>query len=541
MKDCSISLPSAQSVDCQSEGEERGSGDAARTITRAVRSRRSESQCASTSGCLRGAPPVTPIQRYTPSLRVSSSNGRHDKIEIHAKYNLPDLDDEEELFALRRHLGAPPKNLREEENRDVYGRLLTVAPSNGEGRILKFRKEDLREGEAAIPAPLLEGKTTVSGKPSGGQISTTATAYAHLNPSRAINRNAAGLAHDSEEDPLLGRTEEHFLRGLDGEDNLIAKGVTQAAYREMEEDYLYAAVEGIRDDLSRAFRLSQGSLELSEDMGGAAIRPSSPVRLERLSLRTLETYWEMTVEDAPRFLERITPTLKAFHSKHREREHGARLDHASDVVSEGNAKSVRLFLSKGEEIQVYAKEQNRIRFEVRHKPGDNPRLLEVGHTAGNLERLREKMDQLRERACERINLLLEFLETWQDSTPGEFASTPAFVLQWTDILGRGDDSIRLLENLCSAGRIVGGRSLPESQQALLKKAKKTGLVSSNGRGLYRPNPEVDGLTLSENTPNVSYTPVTQASQSGDVSRSFSTPENAGVRVPPSPCFMRSMR
>lgn len=185
----------------------------------------------------------------------------------------------------------------------------------------------------------------------------------------------------------------------------------------------------------------------------------------RLSPKVIETYWEFSVEDAPAFLKQITPCLEAFHKNVQVRTHGT-LSHAIDRIESGNQRSIRMFINEGEEIQVYAKLGDRIRFEVKHCPGKNSRLLDGGIVAADLEGFLERLGHLKRRAAIQINQLLEFLETWKDGSPLKFANQTEYIVRWAGLLGDGKPSLDLLETLRHNGRII----LEEEDSERMKRA-----------------------------------------------------------------------
>lgn len=513
------------------------------TEARAVRSRRSIQRNlhqSPSSRCLQGAPSVTHLPEYSPELRVNSSMARHDKMEVRATYSVPAFSDEDELFAFRRYLGAPPKGERESEEHDVYSRFCCRAPRNGEMAKLKVRTRDIELNDQTVHAPLFGGELATWEKREGGLVFCSPVCDLRLNPTRAINLNEAGLRSSDRVTALTSRSESDQLLGLDGVDNVLLQEIDQERYESGERDFFDAVTEGLREEFSRSFRLAQGGLDVCEEGWSPVANAGGSASLRELSLQLVETYWEMTVADAPAFLERITPALESYHRNvqarlHGKLKHGER-DHAIDRRHEENQRSVRMFFSKGEELQVYAKLGNRIRFEVKHRPGDNARLLDAGMTAANVDGFLGKLDELEVRAANRVNDLLAFLETWREQSPRNFASRTEYIVQWTRILGTDKPALDLLERLRHNGRIVGAKGLPDDEQRTLGQAKKFGFVVSDRRGLYHPNSELVRLTPPEAVPRLSHKAVTQPDESDSVTRSSSTVENRVGRVLPSPPF-----
>lgn len=461
-------------------------------------------------------------------------------MEVWLKYNIPSFYDEEDLSAFRRFLGAPPEGEREAEERGVYGRIFTKAENHGDSVKLKVRRRPVSFGDLVNERPLFSGNLNAPGRRVGGLISCPVTAFLHLNPTEAANLNLTGLRSSDRISALTSRSESNPLRSLDGKENVLSEVMDRGAYETAESRYFEAVTEGLRQELSRAFRLAQGGLDELEAGSSPSALSGASASLIRLSPRVVETYWEFSVDDAPAFLERITSRLESFHKNVQVRSHGT-LSHAIDRRTDGNQTSIRLFISESEEILVYAKLGNRVRFEVRHRPGKNGRLLDGPMVATDLESFFGKLRQLKQKAANRVNQLLEFLETWDEMSPANLANQTEFIVRWAASVGGDRGSLALLETLRQNGRIVGGSGLGEDEARALKRAKNLGLVRSNGRGLYHPCSEIVRLTEPAPAPNLSHAPVTQPLQSEDVSSSFSRVKNAGRRVPPSPpslCFAK---
>jgi len=204
----------------------------------------------------------------------------------------------------------------------------------------------------------------------------------------------------------------------------------------------------------------------------------------RSSITSAEAYWEMESSNALQHLERLEPQLRAFHSQCRERTHG--LDNSID----SNARTIGLFLSKGEKVNVYAKTDKRVRFEVQMKPKWVRRNVIPCYTFSSSRKFGWLLDALAEQAAKRLNMLRDVVGTSASHpTPLQAARSASFVLRWGDVLGRSAASESVLQLLLELGRLGGGRALSSDERKIVRKAKDKRLLSrvgSNHHGVYIP-------------------------------------------------------
>ena len=245
-------------------------------------------------------------------------------------------------------------------------------------------------------------------------------------------------------------------------------------YQTAESLYLCLVVETLEADVRRA-------------LGTLIVPPNAPdLRLQSLALYSLETYWEFLCDDATALLERLTPALRMHWQAVRERTHGI------DENTESNAKSIRLFLSNGVSVRVYAKRSNRLRIEVEHKPAKSSRLLSR-YSADSTSGLLKMIGKLRVKAAETVNDLLEFLSEWAEETPTERAHSVLFLSRWFQRMGYGPSSKRLLSLLMSNGRICSRAGLdPWEKRALLNAKRRSLLFCLKGAFFPRHSDESDG-------------------------------------------------
>ena len=263
------------------------------------------------------------------------------------------------------------------------------------------------------------------------------------------------------------RLDSSLCRGLDGKANLMPPELSLRAAEEAQRLALQHIFDGIDSELRRGAKMVHGE------------PPSGSVSTRRLSPRKIEVHWEFRRERASEYIAAIQSTLRAFHREARERTHGF------DEGICGNARTVTMFLGRGEAIRVYAKEADRLRFEVEFSTKNQNELIAGGYTADSVSEFTEKLDAFRVRAARRINELLSFVSEWSGETPQQRASSSRFASRWFQCLGFAEPVERVLELLRVNGRITLGRTLDLDGKNVLRRAEKAGLICVAG-GLCYP-------------------------------------------------------
>ncbi|MGE9266467.1 MAG: hypothetical protein ACQKBY_00100 [Verrucomicrobiales bacterium] len=402
-----------------------------------------------------------------------------------------------DLERYRQLLCAPPSDHRREICSALHGKIFTSVPNQGKGvRPLIIRRNSIHFNNETLEAPLMSGALRMryaSQIEDGNRISIQRlSASLHLNPTTAHNHLRERLTGEEPGswETMLFKDSEYqqafrLERGRDGKANLLPLAATLEESKNAIARHLRSSLQALLSEIVRARQFAKGSI------GG------NP-RVESLTGKRIETYWEMTQPEALAFLESISPLLRTFHKETVYREHGdseGQQKPAIDNVTQKNARSVRLHLGKGETITVYAKTHDRIRFEVCHHPKKQSNLLKGGYSCHSVEEFEEMMEFLQERAAKRINSLLAFLSEWQNETPNQRASSSHFASRWFQNLGFTTEAESLLEMLRVNGRIVGGSTLTEAERKALRTAKRKGLIFSDRGSLY---PSKNGQSLTTN-------------------------------------------
>ena len=400
----------------------------------------------------------------------------------------------------------------------------------------KIRKSNMVIDNQEYDTPLVSGKSTYS------RILTLApyTAFEvlydiNLNPTRAVNQTNcfSQFAVQQYKNRILGKTQpllDHApLRSLNNSNNLIPFEVTDAQYEEAEENYFIAVIDALEDELKRVCDIP--SIELA-----------SP-KIESITFKEVEVYWDIELENAPAFQKRIMPHLKAFGKSVQEREHG------QDERLEKNQKSLTIYINKQERIRIYAKAPNRIRFEIVSLLKNVSQWLSGGKVRKNKAGVLRLIQQVKRKSTERINELLRYLlEATAEPTPEIIASDPAYVHTWANRFKNDPIAKQVLELLIANSRLVTGQSLnsiSESVSAIIRKAQYHKLLVRKGKTLHACLPCQKNFTpeLTQNQIKlINETQIeTQTVSGSDEFVANTRVLERGRRIPPPPPFFLALR
>jgi hypothetical protein len=202
-----------------------------------------------------------------------------------------------------------------------------------------------------------------------------------------------------------------------------------------------------------------GALDyLDQRFRAAADHASGLVQRRRddVTLKTVETYWEIGATDALGFVRRLELPLRAQASKSHVRwwptdPRSPTVDRTTEIGTDENSPVVRIQLAKGTSLRVYAKLRGRVRLEVIHKARDAGCF---GHTkAEEIAALFGWFDLAAIDASERVNRVFRSLEEYlrparYDHPPHQVAIEILRALRDTGI---GEDALHILVR---EGRLV---------------------------------------------------------------------------------------
>lgn len=227
------------------------------------------------------------------------------------------------------------------------------------------------------------------------------------------------------------------------------------------ERYVY----GTLDYLDQRFRT------VADHAGGLVQR-----RPDDVTLKTVETYWEIGATNALGFVRRLELPLRAQASKSHVRwwptdPRSPTVDRTTEIGTEENSPVVRIQLAKGTSLRVYAKLSDRVRLEVIHKARDAGCF---GRTkTEDIATLFGWFDLAAIDASERVNRILRSLEksvgpTRYDHPPHQVAIDILRALRNTTF---GEDALHILVR---DGRLV--RSPQSSFGAVIDRLVNQGIL-----------------------------------------------------------------
>ncbi|MFT6794154.1 MAG: hypothetical protein ACJAR1_002159 [Rubritalea sp.] len=414
------------------------------------------------------------IRQVLSSIKPTIDNARIDHVNAEFLFSVIacHIDDYEQLKV---YTGGQPKYSRKEEL-EPYSKFCNVPKRFNKTFYTKIRKRNLWLNQKEYDSPLVSGRLTFPKIHIQAPYTAFQACYnLNINPTRAINvtEGFSELTERDRRNRILGKTQtllDHTpIRSLDNNDNLCSLSITDSQYKEDEKNYLYSLIDGLEDELHRACELP--SIELTT--------PS----FESISFNEVETYWDIELDNAPSFLEKITPYLKCYGKSVQERTHGV------DDITKKNQKSLTIYINDQERITIYAKATNRIRFEVKSIFREStPSWLKGGKKRKTKASALRLIQQVKVKSVKSMSELIGYLLQVSDKPePRIIASSPEFVRKWTTLFIHDQIAEELLDLLVANGRLVTGQSLDSIGQAvdrILKRARRHGLLIRKGKTLH---------------------------------------------------------
>jgi hypothetical protein len=331
-----------------------------------------------------------------------------------------------------------------------------------------------------------------------------------LNVNRALNHQREKL--ESRQDGAIFKRLNPAQHSPTMADNLAPLVLCPNEHDNARAEYIKQTVAAIRADVHRAAGVSDASGSRGIIVTG---RPTG------FALWEVETCWDIGGAgfDARRALESITPLVRLW---------GGRRGW------EGNEGSITTVVTDSERLVIYAKEDNRLRFEIRHRPthGKKP------YTAPSVSGLIAKLDEFRRMAAQTINRHWGPIHA-RLTRPTHRWDWTAFALEWGACCGNSDASKAILGMLMREQRFFGGRDLEyiHGWANMKRKARDRGLLRFEN-GAYHPTmPGGNGRTLTSFDDSASlpgHNPETHSVASVPKSLTPIRKRRDGIRLPPCP-------
>lgn len=412
------------------------------------------------------------------------------------------------------------------------GKFFCSLPMNGESDRLGLKTRSKNKfihshevgGLREIGQPLFSGRLYLNGHTDNR---TEVKFEGSLNPTRAMAHYGTEFPSNAyQPDAALIPLEpiHNIPVCLDGNDNVLPSSFSQSDYLLGEYRYFHEVPAAMAREICR----------LSQEWN--VFVDTSALQLSLYNLWECEVYWEFFQPNARVWLGRNFDRMISFAERWRQTYHRDDEDGQQESDgTEGNRRSfsVVLRLTKAIEIVVYAKCQNRVRFEVRFKRPNSD--IVAGRTAPTVEDMVPKLLTLRQKGAERVNHLLSFLGEAENEPSYSIADSPDYSERWTRLVGW--KSYFLLRELHRSGVLRKG-GLSRAEKSFVKRAIGQGLIEYDRRTKgYHPSRNFMDLTESRFASAMSHILDTQSAIDGDVSASVSTLQSSEGRVPPSPLFL----
>jgi len=370
-----------------------------------------------------------PLPTFSPAIPVHSTNAKQDKIELIidmgcirlGDYPGREPDDVKELLqAVWRHFAGPGRDPDDLElmRSGYHSRLF------GRGRPLQI----ITKARPGIgPGSLFAGELRLNARTSP-EIEIGLEFVAYLNPSRYVahqwpNPIAGSQSRFSNEaeqrESLFRRLENADGTGrnefsLDGSDNWIPTGARMESFSGAWGTRLQEYIGAIRSALTAEIERVCTCINHSGNPVSWHPSSNSEWHVSDTSLQQIETYWEFQHDDPLQLVNSLEAELRAYCSSEVVvRNYPGRLRQSSDAAlvseQERNCRVLDAEVAPGIRLVIYAKTNQRVRFEIRHtlreqshRRGHNQRCDGV---AGTCERLTEVAGD----AAEVLNRFFRFL------------------------------------------------------------------------------------------------------------------------------------
>lgn len=394
------------------------------------------------------------IPELTLEPSINPEEGVFDRLEIDFAPLLLGINHDRKGQKFADHLSVPPINRRLERLGAEYGRLF--CRYTGQKRLeLRIRKEGLGLLEGNFPRPLFSGSVKIAER----RADKTSAIYGTvcLNPTRFLRyQKLRKLLVDGKNTlptwkPCLfaapaNPLEEESEFVFDGNDNWMKPFTySRAGTPQWNIPLLRKYVDGVFDqifsEVKRASRMVQATPSTAD---------------LRYNLKRAEVYWEFAdpnpISTIHRLLGRLgtisdKQTWKLFRDRNREQD--------QQCVICGYK------LASGVWLYIYAKTNERIRFELRYTLGKAAKITGGKHTCSNRKQLIQYFQTLRKDAAERLKGFFAFLR--EEGMPSKIPVAPvALISRVISYLGRNSPALTILEKL------IHEKGIPISENSPLK-------------------------------------------------------------------------
>lgn len=359
---------------------------------------------------------MSQITDYQITSRVTANDALHDKVEVTLGDWLVNLNCPTEFVAeafdqFTNHLSMPPESVRQAAERWAEHGIVFTRPSGrvSNYRRLRFRRQEHRRGqqEASIPSLLPSGfletklRRANTSLPSGlaGFIEckcfTKLNATAYMRQKRARRRANPQLAPCPDVFVQSLPSSVQGEHSLDGKANWLPRNnrgeVTWTNAQSLAAvcDFVESVQRRITHEIERTTTQTRG---LYGQGATASFRESAS------AVEQVETYFEFFHHSPLLLVESIQEAANGY---------ARRVEVAFFAVgTEGQSRRILMELYRGVYLRIYAKTNQRIRFEIQHNLSEANRPFDAAQSFTNRSQLEAILSDLRADAAELVNLFL---------------------------------------------------------------------------------------------------------------------------------------
>jgi len=384
-----------------------------------------------------------PLPPFSLEQTINELDGRFDRILLEAGPTLIEVDHSKDGQRLAHHLSVPPVNLRDDEVTERFGTLFCRYTGRQQFD-LKIRKTHLLAGDTVYQRPLFSGNLKLAARSKSRLKFPESGAYLNLclNPSRFLNyqngrrllsRGLEGLANWTPK--LFANPKRHLNTDefqFDNNDNWIHSAIenrlggkwTMPLFRK----YFDAVLDTILSDINRAAAVIDVDCETTQSF-------------VTYNLKNVEVYWEFSDPNPVSTINRLFHQIGVISDEQKSRLFQERAGGVEDQLVVYAIK-----LASGVWLHIYAKTNERIRFEIRYDLKKSAKAAGGRHTCTKREDVGNLLERLRQDAATRLQEFFAILR--EEGVPSRLPVPPsAFLSRVISIVGNYQRALAILEQL----------------------------------------------------------------------------------------------
>lgn len=423
------------------------------------------------------------ITDYQTTSRVTADDALHDKVEVtlgdwFENLFCPSESIAEAFDSFTNHLAVPPESIRQSAERWAEHGIVFTRPSGRASnyRRLRFRRQEQRtgQGETTIPPMLPNGFLETKLRRFGDSTHSAPVAFIECKCNAKLNattymrqkrtrRRAA--SHLAPRPDIFAQSLPSSFQGeysFDGKANWLPRNARGEVAWTTAQSLAAVCdfVEGVQARIAHEITRATGEVRSNYARSMAEV-----VRESANVVEQVETYFEFFHRSPLQLVESIQEAANAY---------ARRAEVAFfDIGTEGQSRRILMELFKGVYLRIYAKTNQRIRFEIQHNLSEANRPFDASQSFGNRAELGAILSTLRTDAAELVNRFLATLNPTPVHESQQHAPL-SLVLEVCRAARNYEDAKMLLDALCVNTRIDSA-ACPSLRPALLR-LKESGVI-----------------------------------------------------------------